>query len=236
MKAARFLSLFFVALGSSACGGDHDAPADGQEQEGANCDEARAALLGPVDAVSSGDVTVLADEDGVRELFVDATAGGYMNQATHPWTYVDLATGERVDVTDEEADGSTAWDLAFKRDVIRVNGGDSGPGAGESGRLEAEFDDFGASDAESATLGADHFLDSACAPIADETGKPLTGFSSWYDYDPATMVLSPKPLVFVVRGADGAATYRLAIESYYSAPDGSDAMTSSRYRLRYGSL
>src|SRR3989304_1358228 len=36
-------------------------------------------------------------------------------------------TATRVDITDVESYASMAWDLGFKRTVIRANGGDSGP-------------------------------------------------------------------------------------------------------------
>lgn len=42
------------------------------------------------------------------------------------WRYYSLGDGKRVNLTDAEAAVSTAWHLAFKRSLIRVNGGVAG--------------------------------------------------------------------------------------------------------------
>jgi hypothetical protein len=237
MKRSMLSLVLFTTFGAATACGDGEDQGVGAPADGTTCTAARDALLGRVNSVSMGDVVLLGDEDGVRALFVDAAAGGYMMQATNPWTYVRLSDGSRVDVTDSGADTSDLWDLAMKRDVIRVNGGDGGPGDGASARIESfGFDALDADDAGTVALAPDEFVDDQCEPSVDEAGKPRTGFSAWYDYDPATMVLTPKPIVFIVRGADGVAKYKLEIQSYYSAPDGTEGMASARYRLRYAGL
>src|SRR5688572_22837513 len=98
------------------------------------CSGALRQALGLVDEVSSATVAPL--ETGAElVLFVDASAGGLGGQDDFPWVYVSLATGTAVALTDLEALKSSAWDLAFKRFVIRTNSGDSGPGKGGALRV-----------------------------------------------------------------------------------------------------
>src|SRR5262245_19992451 len=91
-----------------------------------SCMEGRERTLGRVNAVSMGQVTILEQAGGVTKLFVDASAGGIINQLTNPWVYIDFAMLARVEVTDIDADTSTEWDLAIKRPILRVNSGDGG--------------------------------------------------------------------------------------------------------------
>lgn len=61
---------------------------------------------------------------------VDATAGGLGTPAGDPrnkYTYVNLATGSIVDLSDADAATSSDWDIAFKRSLLKLNGGLSGP-------------------------------------------------------------------------------------------------------------
>ena len=93
------------------------------------CTAARDAALGPIDAVSTGEMKVLSTSGTTRQLFVDASAGGAMNAAQNPWIYVNLGTGTKVAVTDPASFTSKDWDLALKRSLLRTNDGDGGPGA-----------------------------------------------------------------------------------------------------------
>jgi hypothetical protein len=126
-------------------------------------------------------------------LVVDASAAG-------EWTYVSVLGGV-VTVTDPLA--STGWDLAFSRTLVQTNGGTSGPGVGGA-RLAPEGSAYATVDRAS-TLGFD---DDAGLPVPGPpgsgtySGNPALG--AWYDYDPATHAVSPKPGVFLVRTADGA--------------------------------
>lgn len=189
-----------------------------------SCETVRATLLGPIASVSTGQVTVSGEQDGIVSLVVDASAGGFMAAANNPYIYVNLATKARVDITDPQADASTAWDLAFKRDNIRSNGGDSGPGNAQvASLLAADFGTITATDAVGADFALDAFIDQVnCDPIVDAVGKPLTVFDGWYDYDLSTMTLTPADRVYLVRGADGTSLYKLRITGYYV--DVSDGM------------
>jgi hypothetical protein len=61
---------------------------------------------------------------------VDATAGGLGTPAGDPrnkYTYLNLATGSVVDLSDADALTSSDWDIAFKRSSVKLNGGLAGP-------------------------------------------------------------------------------------------------------------
>lgn len=233
------------AAGQDA-GGQGGAAAGGEGgsggEAGASCETVREAVLGPIASVSTGLVEVTSDSGAsVITLRVDASAGGYMAAASNPYIYVNLATRARVDVTDVQADSSTAWDLALKRDNLRANSGDSGPGDARVAVLEGvDFDAVTSADAATADFQQDHFIDAeTCEPIVDDIGKPLTTFGNWYDYDADTMGLTPGDKVYLVRAANGTTLYKLAITGYYldvSDGMGGTAKKSAVYSLKYRAL
>ncbi len=110
------------------------------------------------------------------------------------WVRFSFETGAVVD------DGGDGWDLAFRRTQLATNSGTSGPGMG------------GAADAEVLTIDA---ITELPASFATDEELPLPGppgsgtysgnpaLATWYDYDPATHAVSPRPTVFVVRSASG---------------------------------
>lgn len=208
----------------------------------ASCDAVRSALLGPIDGVAMGLVSVAATtKTGKITVSVDASAGGFMAAASNPYVYVNLAHKARVDISDFQADSSTAWDLAFKRDNIRSNGGDSGPGQAQVAFLPgASFDEVTADAANGAEFVQDAFVDpDSCQPSADDTGKPITAFAGWYDYAPATMSLTPNDRVYLLRGANGTSLFKLKITGYYvDVADGSGGTVrkSAVFSLTYQTL
>ncbi|HNF99249.1 MAG TPA: hypothetical protein PK493_18265, partial [Pseudomonadota bacterium] len=83
-----------------------------------------------INMVSTGVVTVAVDpgDPDTHSAQVDATAGGSMSYSKNPFVYLDLIAGKKAELTDVQAAQSGAWDIAFKRWQIKINGGDSGPG------------------------------------------------------------------------------------------------------------
>ncbi len=77
-----------------------------------------------------------AEPDNLREATLDATSHD-------AWVYVDLATGDTLDLDADTAADSTAWHIAFRRSEIKLNGGASGPGttAGFLGKTPEGFYD-----------------------------------------------------------------------------------------------
>lgn len=224
------LVLCSAACGDSSNNNTPDAPAGpdapmedaGSGSGSGDCSAARAQLLGDVDAVSTGDVAVIGSgSDGRTTLYIDASAGGLAAQGSNAWIYVSLGSGAKVAVTDTTSTSSTAWDLALKRPTIYTNDGDGGPGSGGAVLIAKDFADVTAADAGSATFATETFFDAECNPNTDPTGAALTTFSTWYDYDPTTHVLSPAAGTWLVRGGSGA-LYKVQIDSYYANPDGTE--------------
>ena len=223
-------------------GGRGDAAPDGDPNDGAApadgalCVEAREQLLHPIDLVSTGDVTVLAESAGVRTLYVDATTGGTQAANTNPRVYLNLETTTRIAVTDKSAAFSADWDLAIKRPILFTNSGDGGAGRGGAILLDGRaFDSVTAADAAGKTFAPESFVEADCTPKTDQTGAMRTSFDGWYDYDETTNQLSPHPGTWLVRGGTGK-TYKLRILSYYGAPDGGAGQSGGRYLVQIAAL
>lgn len=202
---------------------------------GTSCTSARNALLNPVGKLTTGTVEVLEALPSSTTILVNASAGGFNQAAANPYVYVKLSDTSRVDVTDPAAFDSSDWDLALKRDVIRTNSADSGPGQGGAARVSGKtFDQVTLTDASS--FDVDEFLDEQCNSAVDATGKPITAFKDWYNYDESTMYVTPKSLIWVVKAANGTSFYKLEILDYYALADGGTGTAGAFYRIRVAAL
>ncbi|MET0792778.1 MAG: HmuY family protein [Polyangiaceae bacterium] len=200
------------------------------------CSAARATALGANDIVSTGHVTVLSSSAGVTTLYVDASAGGVTAAASNPWTFISLADGSKIEVTDLSSVESTAWDLALKRAQIYSNSGDGGPGEGSAALIDKDFDQVTSADAADASFSSESFFDSECTPnVQASTGALYTSFIDWYAYDEATHVLTPASGTYLVHGGTGK-LYKLAFENYYATETGGTGMTGGAYLLKFKAL
>jgi hypothetical protein len=180
--------------------------------------------LGAQDQVSKGKVETRPTVSGnVWKMTVDASAGGTANAAQNPFVYISFENGNRVDITDLASRSSMDWDIAIKRTVIRVNGGDSGPGHGAAAAVAGKtIETVAASDATA--FRSDDYLDDKCNVARDPINQVQTAFSGsdlsqiWYAYDMSGsgQAVQPKPWVYVVKRANGK-LIKLAIETYYNA-------------------
>jgi hypothetical protein len=242
--ATSILALFFLAVGCSEDPSSTPAPApvgDGGAGDASNaggaCTAARDQLLKPIDAVSTGGVRLLSEQGGVRTLYVDASAGGVQGGSTNPRLYLALGTGTKVEVTDNSAPSSTAWDLALKRPVLFTNSGDGGAGVGGAVRIDKEFSLVTASDGAGKAFSPESFLENeTCAAKVDATGAVKTSFDGWYAYEQATNILTPAAATWIVKGAAGAALYKVRIVSYYATDDGGVGQAGGRYVLEVAAL
>lgn len=175
------------------------------------------------DSVSDGAVTIDTDADGVVTATIDASAGGMDGARENPFVYIDLDAGEVVAITDNESLTDATWDIAFKRVVIRTNGGDSGPGgvtmAKSSGVPFADVD----GDTDFSAFESDVSFDQDCVPYVDPIGNILTainylnvdnptGSASWYSYEGGVSPVADD--IYVVRTAD--AFYKIEILGWSS--------------------
>ncbi len=117
---------------------------------------------------------------GPRTVTVDAADGDV-------WRYFDFSRGSVV-----EDPGPLEWDLAFRRFQVMANGG-----AGFGGRAglislgEVDFDSIGTVPPDGYTL----------TEAAGDSVNPAV--ERWYDYSWTSHLLTPKPVVYGVRTADG---------------------------------
>jgi hypothetical protein len=200
------------------------------------CSAALRQSLSLVDEVSTATVAILSESGSERTLYVDASVGGLSNQDKYPWIYVALATGQAVAVTDLEALSSQAWDLAFKRAVVRTNGGDSGPGQGGAIRIALPWAEVDSSTLGNKTLPKESWFDENCEVGRDAAQDLITTYSGWSEYDEVNHVVSAAPdVVFVTAGADGS-LYKVALLDYYSTPSGTHGTVSGRYKVRVAPL
>jgi hypothetical protein len=207
-----------------------DAPATGT-----SCTKARDDLLLPIDKVSTGEVSVVSDSNGVKTIYVDATAGGLGGASLkNPRVYIDLEAGKKVDVTDKSAPASTAWDLALKRAVIFTNSGDAGSGQGGAVQVTKPFASVTAADETG--LQTERFFDQDCNPQLDQTGAPKTTFADWYDYDQVTNIPTPKASTSYVVVSGTGKKYKVGIKAYDGAPDGGTGKSTGAYVLQVSAL
>ena len=191
--------------------------------------------ISPQKTPSTGTVTTSDLSGGIKKTVVDASAGGSSTGAhNHPYVYISLTDGKRVDIDDFAAKKSTAWDMAFRRSVIRVNGGDSGAGKGAVAIFAAKkLADITTAPA-SASFAADDFLDSSCKIKRDPINNIWTaiggGDGMWYDFNMGSKKLKPAAEAYVIRTATGSFV-KLVIDNYYNASD-----QAAHFTLRWSPL
>lgn len=164
----------------------HEVPVDGAPQ-GSGSDSGSGTGSGS-GAGSGGRVTTVRNTDGTYTSTVDSTS-------MTAWTNVDFETGAEVDAT-------AAWDLRAQRFHISTNNA----GGVKVAPLAQAF-------AATTAAPAD---DSLYVQDVDDMTFALDEGGGWYDYDPATHVLTPKVLTYVVK-TDGGSTLALEILKYYDA-------------------
>ena len=139
-----------------------------------------------------GLITNVADGAGWRSS-VDATAGGY--PPSHGYVYAKFGAAglEKVSLADTAALTSMDWDIAFRRYVIRLNGGDSGP-ACSTAAITSASTTYDALTAEPSGLThtKDNFVTDAptCGMTYDQSGidtpstalNVVSGSNSYYRY------------------------------------------------------
>lgn len=210
---------------------DPGTPADDMQ-----CSAARKTHLVPIAKVSTGEVKVLSNADGVTTLYVDAAAGGAMEASKNPRVYITL-TGSRVELNDEESFTSPGWDLALKRVDIFTNSGDAGVGKGGAAKIAKDFDDVTAADADAAEIESEKFFDKDCIGRKDQADFIITTFEGWYNYQVGGGPTVKPDVTFIVRAANGTDRYKLGIVSYTGKSDGStDGQVTGRYILKIASL
>lgn len=136
----------------------------------------------------------------------------YTVDATDPerWRFFDFSRGSVVDRPDPRE-----WDLAFRRNEIVVNGGDL---QGDGGVIALEDTDFEAV----RDVPEEGYVGSV---VTRDTTSP--GIGKWYDYGFTSHLLTPRPVVYAVRTADG--RYAKAEVLGYYCPGARAGCVTMRY-------
>ncbi len=168
--------------------------------------------------ISKGAVGNSPDGSGFQST-IDATAGGAF--ATQPTSYTyarfDANGLQKVDISDEDSLTSMDWDIAFRRYVIRINSGHSGPSCVSAARVPPKDGTFAdiASEPVGLAYHPDTYFTDKCDVIPDGTGlpsSPATALASYWTY-PGCVAMSK--FVYVLKLADGRRV-KLQVEDYYN--------------------
>jgi len=252
------LSLAVVSLAGAAC---DPPPAEGEGEcttvETATCDAVSAVecrddvftnLSMNLTTVAPGLITSEANGDAF-DVAVDARAGGAFG-GQDGWVYGRFTeTGmEKVELLDDEAFDSLDWDIAFRRFVIRLNSGYSGPSCVSAARTgpDTDFDTLSCAPEGLTFNTEDTFMSDPvdCTQIEDGSGLPGSPgvvLQNWWEYPVGCVATTGN--VFVVGLADGR-QLKLLVTQYYDGAGNQEACNelgdpvgeSARIRLRYGFL
>ena len=169
------------------------------------------------DTVAQGAITN-EHNDGVWRSVVDATAGGAFANPPDAFVYGRF-TDEglvKLDISDEDALESMEWDMAFRRYVVRINGGASGPSCVAAART-APNTDFATATApeDPSRYNLDAQYTPTCEFVPDGSGlpsSPATVLAGYYSYGGCVSMTGN---VYVVRQATGR-MLKLAVAGYYA--------------------
>lgn len=192
------------------------------------------------DKTSKGDVTTAAD--GADFLTsVDASAGGYGNETKHAWTYVRFTAegAEKVEIDDETALESLDWDMALRRFIIRLNGGDSGPGCVGAASFRNQTYEELTEIPEGVTYAEDEFYTDDCTIVNDSSGlenSPQVVMAPWWEYSTCVETTGTP---FLIQSGSGD-VLKFVVESYYEGEgqeacnsQGSPTTEGGYYQLRW---
>jgi hypothetical protein len=222
-RASRTGATALLALGALAAPagcGPGNAPADGSTTDAAEggadvvamsrcmattvpCQDQSAAQLGFFSTANSAMITAVSSDNGVFVNGIDATAGGMT--PTRSFVYARFtATGlEQVNISDEESFTSMDWDIAFRRFIIRLNSGVSGPSCVDGART-APNTDFAALTTAPAnlTFHTEQYFTPTCDLVPDGSGlgSPSTVLASFWTYQGCIHMSGN---VYVIRLRDG---------------------------------
>jgi hypothetical protein len=156
---------------------------------------------------------------------VVATGGGLTPTQSYVYArFTDLGL-EKVAVDDYQSQTSMDWDIAFRRFVIRLNGGDSGPSCVGAQLLGRNIFDQVSTAPSGGSYAPDNYFDAGCTFIDDQSGLPTPSTAlnrvvtteSYYSYTSAMACVAMTGQVAVVQLRSGR-TVKLAVTKYYQSP------------------
>jgi hypothetical protein len=196
------------------------------------CETEAADKLYLLDSVNPDGITNVADGAGWIST-INASAGG-MN-VTKAYVYA-IFTPEglaQMPFSDLEALSNAQWDIGFRRFVIRLNGGDSGPSCVSAAIAGSSTYDSVTAASDTGVAEMDGFLDASCAFVADGSGlntSPKTAMSGFYAYAGCVKMTGA---VYVLSLADGRKV-KAEVLGYYQADATQQACQSGNPQMGTG--
>ena len=148
---------------------------------------------------------------------VDATGGGFSPidglrvRALHRG-----GPGQRSTLSDDAAFDSMEWDVAFRRFIIRLNSGPSGPSCVSAARTgpTTDYDTLDAPAGRAQVPHQEQYYTDSCELVPDGSGlgSPGTALQSFWDYPGGCVEMSGN--VYVLELANGRHV-KLTVTDYY---------------------
>lgn len=196
-------------------GGGTDAGTDAGAPREVPCIDESISQLMLFDTVSPAAITDESTGASERVHHIDATGGGVTPTTAYVYARFDDTGLIKVDIDDESAFESTAWDIAFRRFVIRLNSGVGGPSTVTAARTapSTEFETLAAVP-DGLSYREEAYFTETCEYVPDGAGigSPQTALSSFWRYGGCVAMTGN---VYVIALASGRHV-KLEVLSYYS--------------------
>jgi hypothetical protein len=216
----RLLILPAVITVTFACGSASDSKGAGNMEMVAlrdvACVDQSIAQLMLFEPPSPNPITTETSKDGVFDTLIDATGGGLRVAQSFVYARFTKDGLEKVTVGDEDAFGSLDWHIAFRRYVIRLNSGVSGPGSVTGARTlpDTAFDTLSlAPSPDDVPYRTEEYFTNSCEYVTDGSGigSPATALASFWKYQQCVQMTGN---VFVLALPDQRHV-KLQVMSYY---------------------
>ncbi|MFZ5444991.1 MAG: HmuY family protein [Myxococcota bacterium] len=201
--------------GTGGGGGGADAGSFMCTRTNVECSDSAIANLGLLSNLNTGTLAN-GEANGDFLATIDTRAGG--QSPTESYVYVRFTPFglEKLQLTDIAALDSMDWDMAFRRFVIRLNSGDSGPSCVAAQVQSVPYEQITAVPANYLPEG-DNFLDRppACTFIDDGSGlttSPNTYLASFYQYQGCVRMTKK---AYVIRTQTGRHV-KFTVSTYYA--------------------
>ncbi|TNF33600.1 MAG: hypothetical protein EP329_08165 [Deltaproteobacteria bacterium] len=182
-----------------------------------SCADEQIAALRFSDVASGGAIVEEGTVAGEFTSNVDATAGGFNGDLGYTYARFTETGLEAVDISDEESLDSMDWDIAFRRYIIRLNSGVSGPSCVLGGRTAptTTWDELTTEPKDITYHEEQYYIGEACEYVAEPSGigSPQTVLSSFWTY-PGCVAMTGN--IYVIALRDGRRV-KATVLSYYSA-------------------
>jgi hypothetical protein len=204
-----FFMIVAVTAVGLACEGDASPPlpAAGQARclapREVSCVDQTIATLRLLSAPNPAAVSTAPPQEGIYESQIDATGGGLPPSQSYVYVRFGEAGLEKVAIGDEQAFESMGWDIAFRRYLIRVNGGVSGPACVDVARAGTGPLTSLQQVPSGLQFQTDLFLEPTTCAASENTdlmGGPLTALADYWSYEACVAMTGEN---FVIRLANG---------------------------------